>query len=203
MKRSYIRVTYVALSHYDKPIVTAHTFDDLKLGIDEYFGDGKDHLEWIPYDSKYPDDYEGHFKYEDDNGGDVETVKVYCVDFYPETKYEVEDDRNDTITVSKELQKQLIIEMMGQDEKLGLYKTRNLHMMDEQEIKQYEYASELSKYDSKEERQQMIERIEVLIRYRGAMAQQILIHKGDDGVLKAMKHLYTHYDNLIKESLGL
>jgi hypothetical protein len=191
MKRSYIRVTYVALSHYGKPIVTAHTFDDLKLGIDEYFGAG--HLEWIPYDSKYPDDYEGHFKYKDDNG-DIETVKVYCVDFYPETKYEVED---------KQEQKQILIDMMEQDEKLGLYKTRNLHMMDEQEIKQYEYASELSKYDSKEDRQQMIERIEVLVRYRGAMAQQILIHKGDDGVLKAMKHLYTHYDNLIKESLGL
>ena len=103
----------------------------------------------------------------------------------------------------KEIQKQILIDMMEQDEKLGLYKTRNLHMMDEQEIKQYEYASELSKYDSKEERQQIIERIEVLIRYRGATAQQILIHKGDDGVLKAMKHLYTHYDNLIKESLGL
>ena len=204
MKRSYIRVTYVALSHYGSPIVTAHTFDDLKLGIDEYFGAG--HLEWIPYESKYPDDYEGYFKYEADdfNGGtELEEIKVYCVDFYPTTKYEVEDDRNDTITVSKELQKQLIIEMMGQDEKLGLYKTRNLHMMDEQELKQYEYASELSKYDNKEERQQMIEQIEVLIRYRGAMAQQILIHKGDDGVLKAMKHLYTHYDNLIKESLGL
>ena len=200
MKRSYIRVTYVALSHYGKPIATAHTFDDLKLGIDEYFGAG--HLEWIPYDSKYPDDYEGHFKYEDDNG-DIETVKVYCVDFYPETKYEVEDDRNDTITVSKELQKQLIIEMMGQDEKLGLYKTRNLHIMDEQEIKQYEYASELGTCDNKEERQKMIERVEVLVRYRGAMAQQILIHKGDDGVLKAMKHLYTHYDNRIKESLGI
>jgi hypothetical protein len=103
----------------------------------------------------------------------------------------------------KELQKQMLIDMMGQDEKLGLYKTRNLHMMDEQEIKQYEYASELSKYDSKEERQQIVERIEVLVRYRGAMAQQILIHKDDDGVLKAMKHLYTHYDNLIKENLGL
>ncbi len=202
MKRTYIRVTYVALSHWGKPIATAHTFDDLKAGIDEYFGEGKNQLEWIPYDSKYPDDYEGHFKYKDDNG-DIETVKVYCVDFYPETKYEVEDDRNDTITVSKELQKQLIIEMMGQDEKLGLYKTRNLHMMDEQEIKQYEYASELSKCDNKEERLKMIERVEVLIRYRGAMAQQILIHKDDDGVLKAMKHLYTHYDNLIKENLGL
>ena len=106
-----------------------------------------------------------------------------------------------------EQRKQILIEMMEQDEKLGLYKTVNLHMMDEQmdeqEIKQYEYASELSKCDNKEERLKMIERVEVLIRYRGAMAQQILIHKGDDGVLKAMKHLYTHYDNLIKENLGL
>jgi hypothetical protein len=102
-----------------------------------------------------------------------------------------------------EQRKQILIDMMEQDEKLGLYKTRNLYMMDEQEIKQYEYASKLSKYDNKEERQQMVERIEVLIRYRGVMAQQILIHKGDDGVLKAMKHLYTHYDNLIKENLGL
>ena len=202
--RSYIRVTYVALSHWGSPIATAHTFDDLKLGIDEYFGIGKDHLEWIPYESKYPGDYEGHFKYEgNDKDTETEIVKVYCVEFYPETKYEVEDDRDDTITVSKELQKQLIIEMMEQDEKLGLYKTRNLHMMDEQEIKQYEYASELSTCDNKEERQKMIERVEVLVRYRGAMAQQILIHKGDDGVLKAMKHLYTHYDNLIKENLGL
>jgi len=103
----------------------------------------------------------------------------------------------------KEIQKQILIDMMEQDEKLGLYKTRNLHIMDEQEIKQYEYASELGTCDNKEERQKMIERVEVLVRYRGAMAQQILIHKGDDGVLKAMKHLYTHYDNLIKENLGL
>ena len=102
-----------------------------------------------------------------------------------------------------EQRKQILNEMMEQDEKLGLYKTRNLHMMDEQEIKQYEYASELGTCDNKEERLKMIERVEVLIRYRGAMAQQILIHKDDDGVLKAMKHLYTHYDNLIKENLGL
>lgn len=91
MKRSYIRVTYVALSHWGSPIATAHTFDDLKLGIDEYFGIGKDRLEWIPYESKYPGDYEGYYKYEDDNG-DIETAKVYCVEFYPTTKYEVETE---------------------------------------------------------------------------------------------------------------
>jgi len=104
-----------------------------------------------------------------------------------------------------EQRKQILIEMMEQDEKLGLYKTRNLHMMDEQEIKQYEYASELSKCDNKEERLKMIERVEVLIRYRGVMAQQILIHKDldDEDLVKMLKHMYTHYDDLIKTSLGL
>jgi hypothetical protein len=99
MKRSYIRVTYVALSHYGKPIATAHTFDDLKVGIDEYYGIGKDkdvkYLGWFPYDSKYPDDYQGMYIYEVDdfNGGtELEEVKVYCVDFYPITKYEVETE---------------------------------------------------------------------------------------------------------------
>jgi hypothetical protein len=201
MARTYIRVTYVAISQYGKPIASAHTQKDLKAGLDEYYGIGKDskakYLDWTPYVSKYPDDFEGTYRYEVDdfNGGlELEEVKVYCVDFYPETKYEVED---------KQEQKQALIDMMEQDEKLGLYKTRNLHMMDEQELKQYEYASELSKYDSKEERQQIVERIEALIRYRGAMAQQILIHKDDPGLLKAMKHLYTHYNNLIKENLGV
>ncbi len=105
----------------------------------------------------------------------------------------------------KEIQKQILIEMMEQDEKLGLYKTRNLHMMDEQEIKQYEYASELSKCDNAESRQKMIERVEVLIKYRGVMAQQILIHKDldDEDLVKMLKHMYTHYDDLIKQSLGL
>jgi hypothetical protein len=103
----------------------------------------------------------------------------------------------------KELRKQILIDMMEQDEKLGLYKTRNLHMMDEQELKQYEYASLLGKCDNQEERQKMIERVEVLVRYRSAMAQQILTHKGDPGLLKAMKHLYAHYNNLIKENLGV
>lgn len=103
----------------------------------------------------------------------------------------------------KELQKQHLIKMMQEDEKLGLYKTREMFMLDEQELKQYEYASELSMCDNKEERLKMIERVEVLIRYRGAAAQQILAHKEDAGLLKAMKHLYTHYNNLIKENLGL
>jgi hypothetical protein len=119
MTRTYIRVTYVALSHYGKPIASAHTQDDLKAGIDEHYGIGTDptakYLEFIPYDSKYPDEYEGCYKYECDdmNGGvETETVKVYCISFYPHTKYEVED---------KQEQKQALIDMMKHDEEAGLY----------------------------------------------------------------------------------
>ena len=103
MKRSYIRVTYVALSHWGKPIVTAHTLSDLKAGLDDYYGIGKDpkakYLDWAPHDSKYPDEFEGSYRYEVDdfNGGlELETVNVYCIEFYPTTKYEVDDDNPDT-----------------------------------------------------------------------------------------------------------
>ena len=99
MKRSYIRVTYVALSHYGKPIATAHTEKDLKVGIDEYYGIGTDpkakYIDWTPHDSKYPDDFEGTYQYDVDdfNGGlELEKVNVYCVEFYPHTKYEVETE---------------------------------------------------------------------------------------------------------------
>ena len=105
----------------------------------------------------------------------------------------------------KEFQKQMLIDMMEQDEKLGLYKTRNMRLVDDIEKEQYEYAAALSKCDNKEERLKMIERVEVLIRYRGVMAQQILIHKDldDEDLVKMLKHMYTHYDDLIKTSLGL
>ena len=93
-----VKVTYVAVSQYGKPIATAHTEKDLKAGLDEYNGIGKDHkskyLDWTPYESKYPDDFEGTYRYEVDdfNGGlELEEVKVYCIDFYPHTVYEVED----------------------------------------------------------------------------------------------------------------
>ena len=101
--RTYIRVTWVAVSQWGKPIATAHTVDNLKLGIDEYFGVGKDQLEWIPYESKYPDDYEGYFKYEVDdfNGGtELEEVRVYCVEFYPTTKYEVDTQKEALIELT-------------------------------------------------------------------------------------------------------
>ena len=108
--RTYIRVTYVALTQWGKPIVTAHTEEDLKAGIDEYYGIGTDnkakYIEWTSNNSKYPDELEGHHIYEVDdfNGGlEFEQVKVYCVDFYPHTRYE------------KQIQKEALIELMNID----------------------------------------------------------------------------------------
>ena len=104
-----------------------------------------------------------------------------------------------------EQRKQILIDMMEQDEKLGLYKTVNLRMMDDFEREQYEYAAALSKCDNDGSRQKMIERVELLIRYRGAMAQQLLdAELSDDKELyDLLKHMYQHYNDLIKESLGL
>ena len=94
--RSYIRVTWVAQA-YDKPIVTAHTWDDLVAGVDGYYGVGKDpkvkKIRYTPNDSQYVESFEGYFEYEVDdfNGGiELERVDVYCVEFYPHTKYEKE-----------------------------------------------------------------------------------------------------------------
>jgi hypothetical protein len=104
-----------------------------------------------------------------------------------------------------EQRKQILIEMMEQDEKLGLYKTVNLRMMDDFEREQYEYAAALGKCDNDESRQKMIERVEILIKYRGAMAQQLLDSElsDDKELYDLLKHMYTHYDDLIKASLGL
>lgn len=94
--RSYIRVTYVA-QVYNRPVVTAHTWDDLVAGVDDYYGIGKDpkskKIRYTPNDSPYVESFEGYFEYEVDdfNGGiELERVDVYCVEFYPHTKYEVE-----------------------------------------------------------------------------------------------------------------
>ena len=96
MTRTYIQVTYVAEA-FGKPIVTAHHWEDLIAGLDEYYGVGKDpkvkKQGWYPYDNPYIDSYEGYFEYEVDdmNGGtEIEKVTVFCVDFYPHTKYEKE-----------------------------------------------------------------------------------------------------------------
>jgi hypothetical protein len=90
---TYIRTTWVAVLN-SKPIATAFTFKDLQAGVDEYYGISIDPkaecLGFCSYDGKYPDEYQGYFTYRTDNqngGTEEESVYVYCVDFYPVTRY--------------------------------------------------------------------------------------------------------------------
>ena len=95
---SSIKVTYVAMEADGyKPIVTANDFDHLKKGLDEYYAvDRTDAvcLGFTPYKTKYPDDYMGHYLYtwtmitHDIKETLTDTIKVYCVEFFPYTKIE-------------------------------------------------------------------------------------------------------------------
>jgi hypothetical protein len=69
----------------------------------------------------------------------------------------------------------------------------------------YKQAIELGKCDSADERQKMIDRVSVLLKYRGSMAQQILDHINleDKELIAMLEHMYNHYDDLIKQSLAL
>ncbi len=91
-----IKVTYLACDYEERfPILSADSFDNLRLALDEYCGaDHGRYIGFTPYDTKYPSQYEGVIEYECcENGKDwdggtyIDKFRVYCVDFYPETKY--------------------------------------------------------------------------------------------------------------------
>jgi hypothetical protein len=95
---SRIKVTYVAIdSDGNKPIVTAESFEDLRKGLDEYYAVDRGAatcLGWTPRITKYVDELEGHYQYSykvahNDHSeleDEIDTIKVYCINFYPETK---------------------------------------------------------------------------------------------------------------------
>ena len=95
---SRIKVTYVAMHADDcKPITTAHSMQDLRAALDDYYAVGKTDAECLgftPYDSKYPDEYEGYYTYtyQEVNVAvrtiETDRVKVYCVELFPLTKEE-------------------------------------------------------------------------------------------------------------------
>jgi hypothetical protein len=98
---TYIKVTYVAMdSDGNRPIMTADCFKNLRAGLDDYYGcngQGGECLGFTPHNAKYPDEYEGSFKYKTamwHPGKDpepavyIDEVKVYCIDFWPHTRYE-------------------------------------------------------------------------------------------------------------------
>ena len=93
---SRLKVTYVAINgDGDQPIMTAASFEDLRKGLDDYYAvDRTDAqcLGFVPYNTKYPDSYEGHYTYSytmilhNQKETELDVIKVYCVDFWPETK---------------------------------------------------------------------------------------------------------------------
>ena len=99
-----VKVTYVAIGDDDnKPITSAGSFEDLRKSLDEYYGCHKgtgEFLGYTPYYSKYPDEYEGYFEYKSEMvvygvvEENVDKIKIYSVDFYPHTVYEVLDNNH-------------------------------------------------------------------------------------------------------------
>ena len=60
-----VKVTYIATSD-GVPIVSASTFDNLRKGLDDYYAIDRTPakcLGFVPYETKYPDEYEGHYTY--------------------------------------------------------------------------------------------------------------------------------------------
>jgi len=93
---SMIKVTYVAMDvDGHRPIITADNFDNLKKGLDEYYAVDKTDVictGFVLYETKYPDDYMGHYGYiwtmivNGEEIKQIDTIKVYCIEFYPTTK---------------------------------------------------------------------------------------------------------------------
>ena len=92
-----VKVTYIAMDKY-KPILSASSFEAIKEGLDEYYGVDKGQAECLgftPYDTKYPDDYEGYYSYSytikryNEDVTNIDVVKVYCVNYHPHTIYEI------------------------------------------------------------------------------------------------------------------
>ena len=72
------------------PILSAHTRETLETMLDEYcgvgekFGNSGKRISYTAHDSKYPDDYQGHYTYEVENGkGEwvTEHYDVFCIEY--------------------------------------------------------------------------------------------------------------------------
>lgn len=98
---STIKTVYVAVPEFtDRPVVTADSFKNLQLALDDYCGiNNQDpsksidpyakRLGFEPANLKYPDEFEGTLTYEVrvNPGGETvilekEEYRVYCLDFW-------------------------------------------------------------------------------------------------------------------------
>ena len=77
-----LNYVYVAMHvEFAKPIVTSNTMEGMFESIDDYMGPNSKRLTWYPYDCKYPDSYQGHVEYRDEDD-DIQTIKIYDVEFF-------------------------------------------------------------------------------------------------------------------------
>ena len=77
-----LNYVYVAMHvEFAKPIVTSNTMESMFEAIDDYMGPNSKRLTWYPYDCKYPDSYQGHVEYRDEDD-EIQTIKIYDVDFF-------------------------------------------------------------------------------------------------------------------------
>ena len=96
MNTGGIKTIYLACDFDEKfPVISADSFDNMRKALDNYCGadernSGK-FIAFVPYDSKYPSDYEGYYEYECCTNGNnwdntyTDKFRIYCVEFYPPT----------------------------------------------------------------------------------------------------------------------
>ena len=97
-----IKVTYIAMDCDGlRQIMTADSMENLRAGLDDYYGVHDTNAECLgfePYYSKYPSEFEGTIKYKYSmvhSGRDLEAteyideLRIYCIDFWPHTSYEI------------------------------------------------------------------------------------------------------------------
>lgn len=96
---TYIKATWIACDYEEGfPIISADSFDNLKLALDDYCGaDNRNSgkcIGFTPYVTNFPCDYGGYYEYEcckDGTNWDetyIHKFRIYCVEFYSQTKYE-------------------------------------------------------------------------------------------------------------------
>ena len=79
------KVIYVA-QIYGRPAISAETFEDLEMALDNHYGSGPNvkNLGYNVSNAKYPDSFEGYFQYQidaEDGTHEIERADVFCIEF--------------------------------------------------------------------------------------------------------------------------
>lgn len=101
---------YVAIDNDNIPIATSNDREELFKSVDYHVGAHKKfkyestRINWEPYNSKYPSDYEGRLLYDcptyTDEGREVIAIRIYSVEHFNK-------EENDTTAADREVSKDL------------------------------------------------------------------------------------------------